>query len=74
MVNNKSSENVWLVISKYLVLCTFPTGVLVVVLDVPDIDEEVKLLLLNTTPRGENSIEQSEMIPKARTNATELGA
>lgn len=45
-----------------------------VVLDVPDIDEEVKLLLLNTTPRGENSIEQSEMIPKARTNATELGA
>ena len=65
MVNNKSSEKVWLVISKYLVLSTFPIGVLVV-LDVPDIDKVVELLLPDTRPIAKNSIEQSEMIAKSR--------
>ena len=41
-------------------------------LDVPDIDKVVELLLPDTRPIGENSIEQSEMIVKARMIATIL--
>jgi len=37
IVKSKSSENVWLVISKYLVLSTSPAGVLVL-LEVLDVD------------------------------------
>ena len=69
IVKSKSSENVWLVISKYLVLSTSPVGVLVV-LEVSDVDNIDMLLELNTTPRGEISIEQSKKTAEPKMIAT----
>ena len=65
IVKSKSSENVWLVISKYLVLSTSPAGVLVV-LEVLDVDNIAVLLELNTSPIGEISIEQSKKTAEAK--------
>jgi hypothetical protein len=70
MVNNTSSENEWLVISKYLVLSASPVGVLVM-LDTPEAGKVVELLLLNTIPIAENSIEYSKKIAKAKMIARE---
>jgi hypothetical protein len=58
-----------LVISKYLVLSTSPAGVLVV-LEVLDVDNIAVLLELNTSPRGEISIEQSKKTAEAKMIAT----
>ena len=69
IVKSKSLENVWFVISKYLVLSTSPAGVLVV-LEVLDVDNIAVLLELNTSPRGEISIEQSKKTAEAKMIAT----
>jgi hypothetical protein len=58
-----------LVISKYLVLSTFPAGVLVV-LEVLDVDNIAVLLELNTSPIGEISIEQSKKTAEEKMIAT----
>lgn len=63
MVNNRSSENVWLVISKYLVLSTSPIGVLVV-LETSGDCKVAELLVANTIPIEDGSIEQSNESPK----------